>query len=267
MGDMERWQGVAWAMEWNKIIDNPQQISLKYSMMHETRQMMGKMAAALLLLLPVCAVSAQELEYNMELGGMMGGCFYMGDANYTTPFKDMAMVGGVLARYNINPRMAVKGDLAMGRVKGSTKGMANKFPNSEHSTFARNVYELGAQYEYNFFAYGTGAGYKDSRRLAPYILAGIGLTYAPKPANHVVAMNIPLGLGVKYKLADRLNVGAEWSMRFTTSDRLDVANTDGLQLDDPYGINSKVLKNRDSYSWMMLYISYDMFPKYRKCNN
>ena len=234
-------------------------------MMHETRQMMGKMAAALLLLLPVCAVSAQELEYNMELGGMMGGCFYMGDANYTTPFKDMAMAGGVLARYNINPRMAVKGNLAMGRVKGSTKGMANKFPNSEHSTFARNVYELGAQYEYNFFAYGTGAGYKDSRRLAPYILAGIGLTYAPKPANHVAAMNIPLGLGVKYKLADRLNVGAEWS--FTTSDRLDVANTDGLQLDDPYGINSKVLKNRDSYSWMMLYISYDMFPKYRKCNN
>ena len=136
MGDMERWQGVAWAMEWNKIIDNPQQISLKYSMMHETRQMMGKMAAALLLLLPVCAVSAQELEYNMELGGMMGGCFYMGDANYTTPFKDMAMAGGVLARYNINPRMAVKGNLAMGRVKGSTKGMANKFPNSEHSTFA-----------------------------------------------------------------------------------------------------------------------------------
>ena len=236
-------------------------------MMHGIRQMIGKMATALLLLLFVCTVSAQELEYNMELGGMMGGCFYMGDANYTTPFKDVAMVGGVLARYNINPRMAVKGDLAVGRIKGSTKGMENKFPNGEHSTFSRNVYELGAQFECNLFAYGTGAGYKDSRRLAPYMLAGIGMTYAPKPANHVVAMNIPLGLGVKYKLAERLNVGAEWSMRFTTSDKLDVTNKAGLQLNDPYGIKGKGLKNKDSYSWLMLYISYDMFPKYRKCNN
>ena len=236
-------------------------------MMHETRQMMGKMVTVILSLLSVCAVSAQELEYNMELGGMMGGCFYMGDANYTTPFKDVAMVGGVLARYNINPRMAVKGDLAVGRIKGSTKGMENKFPNGGHSTFSRNVFELGAQFECNLFAYGTGAGYKDSRRLAPYMLAGIGMTYAPKPANHVVAMNIPLGLGVKYKLAERLNVGAEWSMRFTTSDKLDVTNKAGLQLNDPYGIKGKGLKNKDSYSWLMLYISYDMFPKYRKCNN
>ena len=236
-------------------------------MMHGIRQMIGKMATALLLLLFVCTVSAQELEYNMELGGMMGGCFYMGDANYTTPFKDVAMVGGVLARYNINPRMAVKGDLAVGRIKGSTKGMENKFPNGGHSTFSRNVFELGAQFECNLFAYGTGAGYKDSRRLAPYMLAGIGMTYAPKPANHVVAMNIPLGLGVKYKLAERLNVGAEWSMRFTTSDKLDVTNKAGLQLNDPYGIKGKGLKNKDSYSWLMLYISYDMFPKYRKCNN
>ena len=236
-------------------------------MMHVTRQITGKLAAVLLLLTTVHMVSAQELEYNMELGGMMGGCFYMGDANYTTPFKDVSMAGGILARYNINPRMAVKGDLAVGRIKGSTKGMENKFPNGEHSTFSRNVYELGAQFECNLFAYGTGAGYKDSRRLAPYMLAGIGMTYVPKPANHVVAMNIPLGLGVKYKLAERLNVGAEWSMRFTTSDKLDVTSKDGLQLNDPYGIDGKGLKNKDSYSWLMLYVSYDMFPKYRKCNN
>lgn len=236
-------------------------------MMHVTRQITGKLAAVLLLLTTVHVVSAQELEYNMELGGMMGGCFYMGDANYTTPFKDVSIAGGILARYNINPRMAVKGDLAVGRIKGSTKGMENKFPNGEHSTFSRNVYELGAQFECNLFAYGTGAGYKDSRRLAPYMLAGIGMTYAPKPAKHVVAMNIPLGLGVKYKLAERFNVGAEWSMRFTTSDKLDVTSKDGLQLNDPYGIDGKGLKNKDSYSWLMLYVSYDMFPKYRKCNN
>lgn len=228
---------------------------------------MSRLATVVLLLSSVCAVSAQELEYSMELGGMVGSSFYMGDANYTMSIKDVTMMGGVLARYNINPRMAVKGDLAVGRIKGNTKDMDNKFPGNEHSAFSRNVYELGAQFEYNFFAYGTGAGYKDSRRLAPYILGGVGLTYAPKPAHHVVALNIPLGLGVKFKVVERVNVGAEWTVRFTTSDRLDVANKEGLQLNDPYGIKSKGLKNRDSYSWLMLYVSYDMFPKYRKCNN
>ncbi len=235
-------------------------------MRHYTRQMMGRLAAVFLLLLSVCVASAQELEYKMELGALVGSGSYMGDANYYNPWKNMAMAGGILARYNFNPRMVVKGDLAVTRIKGTTVGLGNKFPGGEHSTFSRNVFELGVQFEYNFFAYGT-AGYKDGRRLTPYILGGMGLVYVPKPAEHVLAMNIPLGFGVKYKLAKRINCGAEWTMRFTTSDKLDVANNNGLQLDDPYGIDSKGIKNKDSYSWLMLYVSYDLFPKYRKCNN
>ena len=236
-------------------------------MNHKTRQMIYRLAAVFLLLSSVRVTTAQELEYNLELGGMAGGCFYMGDANNTALFGSGALAGGVLARYNINPRMAVKGNLAVGRIKGTTVGKDNRFPNGGDVTFGRNVFELGAQYECHFFAYGTGVGYKDSRRIAPYLLGGLGLTYAPKPANHVVALSIPVGGGVKYKLAERINVGAEWTIRFTTSDRLDVVNVSGLMLDDPYGIESKGLKNKDSYSWLMLYVSYDMFPKYRKCNN
>ena len=109
-------------------------------MMHDARHKMGEIAAVIILLLfPVGMLSAQELEYNMELGGMAGGCFYMGDANKTTPFKNMAMTGGMLARFNINPRMAVKGNLAVGHIKGDTQNLANKFPNGKHSTFSRNI--------------------------------------------------------------------------------------------------------------------------------
>lgn len=236
-------------------------------MTNHTRQMKAMLAAVILLLSSACAVSAQELEYNLELGGMVGGCLYVGDANTAASRSSVSMAGGLLARYNINPRMAVKGNLAIGRVKGTTMGKDNKFPGGAHSNFGRNVYELGAQYECHFFAYGTGAGYKDSRRLAPYMLGGVGMTYAPKPANHVFALNMPIGIGVKYKLVERINMGVEWTMRFTTSDRLDVTDGSGLVLDDPYGIDSKGAKNKDAYSWLMLYVSYDMFPKYRKCNN
>ena len=232
-----------------------------------TRHIFGRIAALLLLLPSVYMVSAQELEYKMELGAMAGGCFYMGDANYSMPLKNTGMAGGILARYNFNPRMVVKGDFAIGRIYGTTEGINNKFPDGQHTTFSRAVYELGGQFEYNFFAYGSGTGYKDSHRMTPYILVGAGLTYASRPADYIFALNIPLGVGVKYKLADRLNVGAEWSMRFATTDRLDVTSKGGVILDDPYQIKGKGIKNKDSYSLLIAYISYDLFPKYRKCNN
>ena len=40
-----------------------------------------------LLMFPFCCAMAQE-EYTWEMGGVIGGSFYMGDANSSTPFKD-----------------------------------------------------------------------------------------------------------------------------------------------------------------------------------
>lgn len=225
-----------------------------------------RLATVTLLFLSACIASAQELEYKMELGGMAGGCSYMGDTN-RLPLHDAGFAGGILARYNINPRMAIKSDLAVGCIKGTTEDIDNKFPNQAQCAFSRKLYELNAQFEYSFFAYGTGAGYKDSRRLSPYISGGLGLTYAPKPSDHIIALNIPMSIGVKYKAANRINMGVEWNVRCTTSDRFDVTDTNGLQLNDPYGIQSKGMKNKDCYSQLVMYVTYDLFPKYRKCNN
>lgn len=72
-------------------------------------------------------------------------------------------------------------------------------------------------------------------------------------------MNIPVGAGIKYKVKPRWNVGIDWTMRFSMSDKLD-------GIEDPYRIKSGFLKNKDSYSMTMFYISYDLCPKYRKCN-
>lgn len=213
-------------------------------------------------------VSAQEeLEYKMEVGGMLGGSFYMGDANYTTPFKNLGFAGGVIARYIFNPRMVIKADLAFGRISGNTEDFKNVYPENQQSSFKRSIYDLGAQFEYNFFGYGTGQGYKGNKRFTPYVLGGIGMTFAPAPAKGIFTVNFPIGVGVKYKLARRLNIGCEFTMRFSLSDQLDVTNKDGLQLNDPYGIKGSGFKNKDSYSFTTVFITYDIFPKYRKCNN
>lgn len=215
-------------------------------------------ALTVLLTLGTINLKAQELEYKMELGAMAGTSFYMGDANYSALYKNTGLGGGLMGRYNINPRQSLKFNLLYGKVSGNATELENKFPDTpgQKWDFDNSVIDLGCQYELGFWAYGTGKGYKGTKRLVPYIQAGLGLTYCADK----LTVNIPFGFGIRYKLRERINVGFDWTMRFTMSDELD-----GIA--DPYSIKGGMLKNKDTYSFTMLYISYDLFPKYRKCNN
>ncbi len=219
---------------------------------------------------------AQDELYRMELGGGLGGAFYIGDAN-SKPFANLGPMGSIVARYIFNPRMAIKGNLAVGHISGDTG--ADFFPQDAGSgdaaggargtaTFKRNVIDVGAQFELNFWGYGIGHGYEEGySRITPYMLAGAGLTLAPGHVRTDAGFNIPIGVGVKFKLRPRLNIGFEWSMRFTTTDRLDVSNLEGVVLEDPYGVRSAGFKNKDCYSFTMVSITYDLFPKCVNCNN
>ncbi len=222
------------------------------------RRVMRTVPLILLCLIPFTGTTAQELEYKYELGAMAGGVFYLGDANYSAFYRNTGLAGGLVARYNLNPRMALKFDLACGNISGNAQGNDNKYPDipEQEWKFDNTVVDLGCQYELCFWGYGTGRSYKGTKRLAPYIHLGMGFTYG----NKTLTMNIPIGAGVRYKLKDRVNIGVDWSMRFSMSDELD-------GISDPYSIKGGFLKNKDSYSFTMFYITYDLCPKYRQCNN
>ena len=72
-------------------------------------------------------------------------------------------------------------------------------------------------------------------------------------------MNIPMGIGVKYKLGERLNIGLEFTMRKAFSDKLD-----GLK--DLNGITSGFAKNTDWYSFTMISITYEFSKRCRTCH-
>lgn len=231
------------------------------------------------MLMPVASASAQgndQLEYQQEIGGGIGLSSYVGDASDSW-LSNPGLMATAIWRRNFNPRMVMKANLGMGHLSGDTKG--RYFPTDPMSqsaaggmkaqtiSFSRNVLDLGAQFEINFLGYGLGPGYKGLHRWTPYMLAGLGITIGfgdGVPA--AGALNIPMGLGVRYKLKPRWNVGLEWTMRFTTTDKLDdsKANT---KLDAPYGIKGSTFKNKDCYSFLTLSLTYDISPKYRKCNN
>ena len=206
-------------------------------------------------------------EYKFELGGMVGGAFYMGDANKNTLFRQMNPGAGVVFRYNANFRIAIKADLAWAAVSGNTERLDNVFPNNAQASFNRNLFELGGQFEYNFFPFSDQFAYLNTKRFTPYVLIGMGVTVAPDGNKTFVSPNVPIGVGIKYKIKHRINIGGEFTFRKLFRDDLDMTDDNNRILDDPYGIKGSVLKNKDWYSLLMFSVTYDFGFRDCQCNN
>ena len=211
-------------------------------------------------MLAVGAQAQTEPEYRLEVGGGIGMVSYEGDFNGNI-FRNPQAAFSLLAKYRWNPRVALAMNISYMQLKGSAKDVKSYVPQQwQDYTFKRKVGDVGLRLEYNFWPYGTGMEYRGAQRLTPYIFLGLGATVF-KTDKTQLAMNMPLGGGVKYKAADRVNVALEWAMHFTGTDRLD-----GVA--DPYGIKSSGLfKNTDCYSHLRLSVSYDLWAKCKTCHN
>jgi len=217
-------------------------------------------AFAILLMLAVGAHAQTEPEYRLEVGGGIGMVSYQGDFNGNI-FKNMQPMFSLLAKYKFNPRVAIAMNISYGKLKGSAKDVTSHVPEQwADYSFKRKIGDVGVRMEYNFWPYGTGMEYRGAQRLTPYIFIGLGTTVY-KTDKPQLAMNMPLGLGVKYKAADRVNMALEWAMHFSSSDRLDGAS-------NPLGIKSSGLfKNTDCYSQLRLSVTYDLWAKCKTCHN
>lgn len=201
-------------------------------------------------------------SYKYEIGAGAGIGFYMGDANPSKPFRKPGFAADMAFRWNINYRWALKCGLSTATVKGETSQLELYYPAGATYSFKRQLFDLGLQAEFNFFNYGIGQSYLNTKRISPYILLGIGFVMVPKSGDGYYALNFPLGVGVKYKVGKRWNLMFEFSMRKNIGDKMD-----GKSLDDPYQIESSALKNTDWHSYTMFSVTYDFGLKRRICPN
>lgn len=207
-------------------------------------------------------LNAQDFKY--EVGGMAGTAFYMGDANKSELYKNASLAAGLVFRYNKDFRWSVKGNLAMGHISGSTINSGDAFPNNLAISFSRNIYELSGQLEFNFFNYSDKYAYLETKKWSPYAFIGLGCTLGSGD-KRFFGLNIPMGLGLKYKLRERLNLGFEFSFRKLLRDDLDVTSRRKPNLDDPLGTNSSVLKNNDWYSFTLISLTWDFGVRCKPC--
>ena len=224
------------------------------------------MRKILLLLSFLCATiymhAQDDMEYRMEIGGGIGLLSYEGDFNGSI-LKGMKPMATIMARRVLNPYMGLRLSGSYGKMKGSSADVQTFYPDYTATPyeFDNSLYDFCLTYEYNFWTYGTGRDYRGAKRLTPFIFGGIGATYVSGGEKDVFTANIPLGIGVKYKIGDRLNLGLEWAMHFSLSDKLD-------GMEDPYGIKSSgVFKNTDCYSALQLTLTYSFMPKCKTCHN
>ena len=200
------------------------------------------------ILLLLCNISPLIFAQKSEVGFLVGASFYMGELNPSTPFGGSKFAGGILYRYNINKRFALRGNLLFATVAASD-AKTNK-NNPRNLSFTSPITELSAVLEINFMELDPAGTSGRTNWFSPYLFGGIGVfNFNPKaeyegvmyalqplgtegqglpgmPSKYALtSIAIPFGLGIKINFAKRISVGIEWGMRYTFTDYLDDVST------------------------------------------
>lgn len=206
-------------------------------------------------------MAQDDPQYRMEIGAGVGMASYEGDFNGNV-LKDMQPMASVIGRYNFDPYKDLRLSASFGKLKGSSTDVETYYPDYADTpySFSNTLVDVSLVFEYNFWPYGTGRDYRGAKRVTPYIYGGLGATSVSGGSKNVFTANVPIGIGVKCKVKERLNVGLDWGIHFSLSDELD-----GVK--DPYRVESSgVFKNTDCYSMLQLTLTYSFKAKCRTCN-
>ena len=206
---------------------------------------------------------AQSTPYKFDFGGALGMSGYLGEANTSSLMKHPGFEAELSFRYLPDSRWAFRGVLSTLSLSGSTADMEDVLPSTGEPSydFKSTVYDLGARVEFNFFSYGIGETYKRLRRWSPYLTVGIGVSMSSSGGTTSVAPNLPMGAGVKFKLSERVNLGAEFTMTKVFGDKVD-----GPLLNDLNTIKTSFYKNTDWYSRLTIGITYEFGKRCETCH-
>lgn len=185
-----------------------------------------------------------------EIGVSIGAANYFGDINTRAQFNRIKPAASLFYRKNFGNYIAARLGFSFAQVGYSdVYNTHNEYMQRRNLSFNSNIWELAVQGDFNFFRFLPG---EPGLNFTPYVTLGVGAfsydpyaylqgqkyflrplgtegqyldpaitgeakvkTYSP------IALSVPVGVGVKYALNSRFNIGAEILYRFTTTDYLD----------------------------------------------
>lgn len=191
----------------------------------------GRLVLGLFMCIPMGGY-AQE----MEVGGMAGGMYYLGELNPGKQFFFTRPAFGGLVRFNQDDRWSFRLQFLHGSIAGDDAvSLANEARNLR---FRSAINEISIVGEFNFLPFFVGS---KNNYFSPYLFAGPAyFTFNPKAPydgsyfelrglgtegaidNYkLYGIAAVFGFGIKYSLTDRLGLGLEWGLRKTFTDYLD----------------------------------------------
>jgi Domain of unknown function (DUF6089) len=199
----------------------------------------------LLFFFAFACLSTQINAQYFEVGATGGASGYVGELQPGLPEpKSLGATYGAILRYHYKPNLSFKVSATAGEFYATDRYAKNAriYRNLEVRT---KYYELAATAELNIFKYDV----LDGKLTAPYLFAGVaGFYFNPqartaygqqkewvnlrplgtegqmlnggKPYN-AFQVAIPMGVGIKFALSRRINIGLEAGIRYCFTDYLD----------------------------------------------
>jgi hypothetical protein len=275
------------------------------------RKFLAVMVSGVFLFLIPTRFQAQEaIVQEGEFGIGLGAGHYFGDLNTRAHLNRPKIAASVFFRKNFSNYIAGRITASYARLGYSdVYNSFNEYMYRRNLSFNSNVWELTLQGDFNFFRFMPG---EPQYNYTPYVTLGIGAfsydpfaylngekiflrslgtegqgssLYPDRKQYSTMALSIPFGVGIKYALNDRFNVGFEILYRFTNTDYLDdvsktyvdpavfPANPDGTpsqalllsdrsyEVGEPIGIPGRQRGNsqqKDHFVTAMIHLSFNL---------
>ena len=195
------------------------------------------MKKRLILLLFIC-VSSNCLSQINEIGFFLGGVNYVGDVGPTNYIKPNNIGGSILYKYNLNPRIAIRGTFSYFSLSGNDANSENTIRQQRGFSFKNSINEFAVGIEYNFYEYDLSSRDHTS---TPYILLQMAAVDYETPRlknpdnsykfTRNTSVSIPFGVGFKTKVYGKIAFAIETTFRYTFTDELDYSTNRFSELD------------------------------------
>lgn len=166
---------------------------------------------------------AQLKEVNVGL--FFGSSQYNGEINMTKAYYSPHLTGGLHVKQVYNYHYTLRFAVSYAELKGYDKDFDNLFQHHRAHEFSdNNIYEFTALTEFNFFQVTPD---REEDNFSPYVVGGLGVFYADELEWYQI-LNIPMGIGLKFRIATRAELNLEWVFRKTFTDKLDRLESSGI---------------------------------------
>lgn len=183
-----------------------------------------------------------------EFGITAGVAHYFGDLNTRAAINRPKPAIGAFFRKQFGNYVGLRLSAHYAQLGYSDTYSKNEYQKIRNLSFNTNIWEIALQGDFNFFKFIPN---DPDYSFTPYVTLGVGVfTYDPyaytngqkeflrplgtegqlisyngrKPYN-TLALCIPLGVGIKYNLSEKMNFSIEVAHRFTGTDYLDDVST------------------------------------------